>query len=43
MGFIHPNKFTYLNTFMIQLAQKYSDNGGPTVPYTVCMMRKYFK
>jgi len=27
-GFIHPNKFT----FLIQLAQRCSDNGGPTVP-----------
>jgi len=31
MGFIHPKEFTYLNTFMIQLAQRYLDNGGPTV------------
>ena len=31
MGFIYPNKFTYLNTFVIQLAQRCSDNGGPTV------------
>ena len=31
MGFIYLNKFTYLNTFVIQLAQRCSDNGGPTV------------
>ena len=31
MGFIYLNKFTYLNTFMIKLAHKCSDNGGPTV------------
>ena len=31
MGFIYPNKFTYLSTFVIQLAQRCSDNGGPTV------------
>ena len=31
MGFIYPNKFTYLNTFVIQLAHKCSENGGPTV------------
>jgi len=30
VGFIHLGKFTYLNMFMIQLAQKYLDNGGPT-------------
>jgi len=33
MGFIYPNKFTYLNTFVIQLAQRSSDNGGPTVTH----------
>ena len=32
MGFIYPNKFTYLNTFVLQLAHRRSDNGGPTVP-----------
>jgi len=31
MGFIYPKKFTYLNTFVIQLAQRCSDNGGSTV------------
>ena len=31
MGLIYPNKFTYLNTFVIQLAQRCLDNGGPTV------------
>jgi len=31
MGFVHLNKFTYLNTFVIQLVHKCSDNGGPTV------------
>jgi len=29
---MYLNKFTYLNTFVIQLAQRCSDNGGPTVP-----------
>jgi len=27
MDFIHLNKFTYLNTFVIQLVHKCSDNG----------------
>ena len=31
MGFIYLNKFTYLSTFVIQLAQRCSDNGGPAV------------
>ena len=31
MGFTHLDKFTYLNTFMMELAQKSSDNGGCTV------------
>jgi len=31
MGLIYLNKFTYLNTFMIKMAHKCSDNGGPTV------------
>jgi len=31
MGFIYLNKFTYLNTSVIQVAQRCSDNGGPTV------------
>ena len=31
MGFIYSNKITYLNTFVIQLAQRCSDNGGSTV------------
>ena len=31
MGFTYPDKFTYLNTFVIQVAQRCSDNGGPTV------------
>ena len=35
MGFTYPDKFTYLNTFLILLAQKCSDNGGPTVIYLV--------
>ena len=33
MGFIYPNKFTYLNTFVIQLAHRYLDNQGPTVTW----------
>jgi len=31
MGFTYPDKFTNLNTFVIQVAQRCSDNGGPTV------------
>ena len=33
MGFtyMYPDEFTYLNTFVIQVAQRCSDNGGPTV------------
>ena len=31
MGFTYPDKFTYLNTFVIQVAQRCSDNGGPIV------------
>jgi len=31
MGFTNPDKFTYLNTFVMELAQRCSDNGGPTV------------
>jgi len=31
MSLIYPKKFTYLNTFVIQLAQRCSDSGGPTV------------
>ena len=33
---IYPNKFTYLNTFMIVLAHRCSDNGGPTVLILCC-------
>ena len=33
MGFTYPDKFTYLNTFVIQVAQRCSDNGGPTVQH----------
>jgi len=33
MGFTYPDKFTYLNTFMMKMAQRCLDNGGPTVPY----------
>ena len=31
MGFTYPDKFAYLNTFVIQVAQRCSDNGGPIV------------
>ena len=31
MGFIYPNKFTYLDTFKIELAHRCLDNGGITV------------
>ena len=30
MGFTYPAKFTYLNTFVMQVAQRCSDNRGPT-------------
>ena len=33
MGFTYLDKFTYLNTFVIQVAQRCSDNGGSTVLY----------
>ena len=32
MSLIYPNKFTYLNTVVIQLAQRCLDNRGQTVP-----------
>jgi len=31
MGFSYMGKFTHLNTFVIKMAQRCSDNGGPTV------------
>ena len=31
---LNPNKFPYLNTFVIQLAHRCLDNGGPTVQQT---------
>jgi len=31
MGLTYLDKFTYLNTFVIQVAQRCSDNGGPAV------------
>ena len=31
MGFTYPNKFTHLNIFVMELAQRCSDNGGSTV------------
>ena len=31
MGFTYPGKFTYLNTFVMQVAQRCSDNQGSTV------------
>ena len=31
MGFIYPNKFTYLNIFMIELAHRCSDDGSAIV------------
>ena len=37
MGFTYPDKFTYPNTSVIQMAQMYSDNGGPTL-YTMQVM-----
>jgi len=34
VGFIYLNKFTYLNTLVIRLAQSCSNNEGPTVQIT---------
>ena len=31
MGFTYPDKFTKLNTFVIRVAKRSLDNGGPTV------------
>ena len=31
MGLTYPNKFTYVNTFVIELSHRCLDNGGPTV------------
>ena len=31
MGFTYLNKFSYLNTFVMEVAQRCSDNGGRTV------------
>ena len=31
MGFTYPEKFTYLNTFVMELVQIISDNEGRTV------------
>ena len=31
MGFTDLDKFTYLNTFMMKMAQKCLDNGGPAI------------
>ena len=35
MGFTYPDKFTYLNTFVMELGQSCSDNGGPTLSMCV--------
>ena len=44
MGFTYPGKFTYLNTFMMQVAQRCSDNRGPTVirysDFKVCPQKR---
>ena len=36
MGFTYLDKFTYLNTFVIQVARRCSDNQGPTVLCCSC-------
>ena len=36
MGFTYLDKFTYLNTFVIEVAQRWSDNQGPTVLCCSC-------
>jgi len=33
MGFIYLNKFIYLNTFVIQLVHRCSDNRGSTISW----------
>ena len=38
MGFTYPDKFTYLNTFMMEMAQRCSDNGGPTISYSTVVL-----
>jgi len=45
MGFTYPDKFTYLNTFVIQVAQMSLDNGGPTVygfAFKACKLKIQF-
>ena len=32
MGFTYPDKFTHLNTFVMEVTQRCSDHGGTTVP-----------
>jgi len=32
MGFTYPDIFTYLKSFVMQVAQRCSDNQGPIVP-----------
>ena len=42
VGFTYPEKFTCLNTFVIEVAQTCSDNGGPMVHLNVhrCIFRE---
>jgi len=42
MGFTYLDKFTYLNTFVIEEAQRCLDNGGPTVLYIGIMKVRDF-
>ena len=47
MGFTYPDKFSYLNTFMMQVAQRCSDNrghtvlGGPLIQTILCCLMAY--
>ena len=38
MGFTYPDRFTYLNTFVIQVPQRCLDNEGPIVHYNKSMV-----
>ena len=42
MGFTCPNKFTYLNTFIIKLVH-IQDNGGSTVLINSCNQIQYLR
>ena len=42
MGFAYPDKFTYLNTLVMEVARRCSDIQGPTVvPYSEILMQLF--